>query len=138
MNIGIIRAFIADQRVAKSIVFQELGVPPDIKAIEWSMRHSAIMAKYQEKPFADVFYPHGYGLELQIGDRYIDFDYSREGRQNGFDEWRIFVYLIGGWPYNDSHPSDDLLNERVRNWFEKLEAEKRIERLDNLYYFTSD
>ncbi len=136
MNCSILDAFIADQRRAKSIVADKLGVPVDIPALEWSLRHNEICEAYASKPFADAFTPHGYGLEFQTGDLYIDYDYSERGRPDGFDAWRIFVYLLAG-DYDCNGP-DDHLQERVSRWFETLVRTRKIEQLDNLYYLRAD
>jgi hypothetical protein len=133
MNLSIITSFIRDQRRARQIVFEKLEVPVDIPALEWAMQFREVQNKYQVCPFADIFRPHGYGLELQMGDLYIDFDYSEQGRADGFDSWRIFTYLMAG-DY-DNNGSDVHICDRVFDWISTLDRAGRIQRLDNLYYF---
>ena len=135
MNISIISAFIADQRKAKQIVSAKLGVPEDIHAMEWATRYSDIRKRYDASPFADIFEMHGYGLELQVGDLYIDFDYSERGCADGFDSWRIFVYVMAG--KFDNRGLDKHISDRIDDWFDDLISAGRIAELDNLYYLTS-
>jgi len=85
LNISILNAFLADQRKAKQIVSAKLAIPENICASEWATHFTEIWQSYDACPFADVFRPHGYGLELQIGDLFIDYDYSETGRADGFD-----------------------------------------------------
>lgn len=132
MNLSILKAFIADQREAKAIVSEKLNVPEDLRAYEWATRFSEIRAAYHARPFADIFKPHGYGLELKIGDLSIDYDYSESGRADGFDAWRIFTYITAG--EFDCNGPDDLISERVDRWFEKLLSAGKIYRADNLFY----
>ena len=96
MNLSLLNAFIAEQRKAKQIVADWLNFIENITAQQWSDRYTEIISKYEVQPFADVFTSHGFGLELMIGDFYIDYDYSRSGRQDGLNAWHIFVYLIAG------------------------------------------
>ncbi|MCA8989895.1 MAG: hypothetical protein KDA78_19775, partial [Planctomycetaceae bacterium] len=63
MNISILNAFLADQRRAKQLVSDKLGVPVDIHALDWTARYKELKKAYEECPFADVFCMHGYGLE---------------------------------------------------------------------------
>jgi hypothetical protein len=111
MNRSVLNSFIADQRKAKAIVSANLEVPQDIRAFEWALQHSEIRDAYNASPFAEIFRPHGYGLELKIGNLYIDFDYSETGRADGFDAWRIFVYLTAG-QFNINGP-DEHLSDRI-------------------------
>ncbi len=133
MNISIINSFLSDQRQAKQIVSQKLGVDVNIPALDWSLQHLQICEAYDASPFADIFRPHGYGLELQIGDLYIDFDYSRTGRPDGFDSWRIFIYSMAG--HFDNRGPDKYTSDRIDNWIKSLALDGRIQQLDNLYYF---
>ena len=87
-------------------------------------------------PFADTFRPHGYGLELQIGDLYIDYDYSQTGRADGFDSWRIFVYLMAG--QFDNRGQDKYISDQIDNWIETLLLGRATQKLDNLYYFADN
>ncbi len=133
MNRSLINSFLADQRKAKSIVASWLNTEPDLKAMEWASRLKQIRDAYDADPFADIFKPHGIGLELQIGDLYVDYDYSETGRADGFDAWRIFVHITAG-RYDNNGPDNHLLH-RVNAWLADLARTDRIAKLDNLYYF---
>ena len=133
MNRSLINAFLADQRKAKSIVASRLNIEPNIKALEWASRLSQIRDAYNADPFADIFKPHGFGLELQIGDLYVDYDYSETGRADGFDAWRILVHITAG-RYDNNGP-DKHLSDRIDAWFSELTQTGQIAKLDNLYYF---
>lgn len=136
MNISILNAFIADQRKAKAIVSKHLDVPENIPAIDWTRQYSSVQKKFAEKPFADVFVPHGYGLELKIGELYIDYDYSTEGRADGFDAWRLFVYVTAG--EFDNRGPDKHLRDRVFGWVDELHSSGRLTHPDNLYYVANN
>ena len=131
MNFAIIQAFINDQRRAKLLVDNELGIPVDIPALEWARRFREISELYAGKPFADVFRPHGFGLEIKTADFYIDYDYSKLGLADGFDSWRIYTYIMAG--EFDNRGSDKHICDRVYGWFDQLTAERKIEKRDNLY-----
>lgn len=136
MNLSILNAFIADQQRAKSIVASHLDIPLNITAFDWASQLLEISDVYGDDPFADVFQPHGYGLELQIGDLYIDYDYSRSGRPDGFDAWRIFVYITAG-KYDNNGP-DKHIYDRVDEWFVELIQAELVTKLDNLYYLNTN
>ena len=135
MNTSILHAFLADQRTAKRLISEKLGVPKDIRASDWATRYPELRKAYDVLPFADVFRIHGYGLEIQIGDFYVDFDYSRDGLADGFDSWRIFLYLMAG--RFDNRGSDKHISDRIDSWFDELIRQGRIKKLDNLYYLTN-
>jgi hypothetical protein len=132
MNLGLIRVFLLDQRRAKQEVSKHFNVPPEMTAMDWVGQSSRFRTQFAQRPFADVFKPHGYGLELRIADFYIDFDYSTEGRSDGFDAWRLFVYITAG--KYDNTGADGVLCGRVFEWFEELKSTGRIIHSDNLYY----
>jgi hypothetical protein len=132
LNTSILLAFIADQRKAKHIVADRLGIIVDLPSQHWVDRYPEIICKYNSQPFADVFTPHGHGLELKIGDFYIDYDYSRTGRPDGFDAWRIFVYLMAG-QYDNNGP-DKHFFDRVLQWIDQLAKSGKLIEEDYLYY----
>jgi hypothetical protein len=133
MNLSIINSFVADQRRAKQIVSEKLGVPEDIPALQWASLYTRISHAYEASPFADVFRPHGYGLELQIGELYIDYDYSKTGRGDGFDAWRVFAWMMAG--QFDNRSQDKYISDRIHDWIGSLAQAGRVQKLDNLYYF---
>ena len=132
MNESILLAFIADQRKAKRIVADRLGLLENIPALDWVDRYTEILCKYEAQPFADVFVPHGFGLELKMGEFYIDYDYSKTGRPDGFDAWRIYVYLMAG-NYDNNGPDNYFCN-RVFQWIDELARSGRLIKEDSLYY----
>ncbi|MDB4786701.1 MAG: hypothetical protein P8M30_19855 [Planctomycetaceae bacterium] len=135
MNLSILKAFITDQRQAKSIVNAKLNIPEDITAMDWAESYCNIRDAYNSAPFAEIFMPHGYGLEIKIGDLYIDYDYSKTGRADGFDDWRIFVFMMAG--QFDNNGPDKHIADRVYEWFRELVESKYLVKKDNLYYINS-
>lgn len=135
MNISILKTFLADQRRAKRLVSEKLGIPENIRALEWAIRSRELRKSYDACPFASVFRIHGYGLEIEVDDLYIDFDYSEQGLADGFDSWRIFVYIMAG--QFDNRGTDKHISDRIDKWFDELIQLGRIEKLDNLYYLTN-
>jgi len=132
MNLSLIRSFIADQTTAKDIVYRHFGVAPNTKAMNWASVLEKVRRDYEVNPFAQKFYPHGYGLELAVDDLYIDFDYSKEGYPDGFDKWRLYVHLMGG--KFDNNGPDNYIYDRLSDWFEGLVFEGKIVERDNLFY----
>lgn len=132
MNFGILRAFLQDQRRAKRLVSERLGVSEDILAVDWALQHLELFEAYRKAPFAKIFRPHGYGLELKLNDLHIDYDYSREGRRDGFDAWRLFVYMKKG--RFDNRGPDRLVCYRVEDWVNGLCESGRAIHPDNLCY----
>jgi len=133
LNLSIINSFITEQRRAKQIVAEKLGVSVDIAAPNWASLHRKICAAYEVCPFADRFRPHGYGLELRSGDLYVDFDYSETGRADGFDAWRVFTWMMAG--QFDNRSQDKYICDQIYSWIDSLARAGRIQKLDNLYYF---
>lgn len=132
VNLALLQAFIVDQRRAKSLVASKLGFPTDIRAVEWATSFTQIRDAYAASPFADVFRPHGYGLEIKTPDLYIDYDYSESGRPDGFDSWRIFTHIMAG-DY-DNRGNDKHISDRVDAWFDKLIADGKIIKHYNLFH----
>ncbi len=132
MNISLIHAFVNDQRTAKNIISKNLDIPVNINADEWAKNYTDLRRKYDANPFADIFKIHGYGVEMMINELYIDFDYSIEGREDGFDAWKLFTYLTAG-DY-DCNTSDDAIHDKLRGWCNKLIKSGKIQKLDNLCY----
>lgn len=133
MNTSILKTFLADQRRAKRLVADKPGIPENIRALDWTIRSCELRKSYDLCPFANVFRIHGYGLEIQVDDLYIDFDFSEQGLADGFDSWRIFVYIMAG--RFDNRGADKHISDRVDRWFNELIQLGCIEKLDNLYYF---
>lgn len=132
MNTSILNSFLADQRRAKRLMSVRFGIPEDIRALDWVLCSRELREAYDVCPFASIFRIHGYGLEIQVDDLYVDFDYSIQGWADGFDSWRIFVYIMAG--RFDNRGPDKQVSDRVDEWFRELIQLERIEKRDNLYY----
>ncbi|ADB15840.1 hypothetical protein Psta_1158 [Pirellula staleyi DSM 6068] len=132
MNTSILNTFLSDQRRAKRLVSDKLGIPENIRALDWAVHSCELRKSYDVCPFANVFRIHGYGLEIQVDDLHVDFDYSEQGLADGFDSWRIFVYIMAG--RFDNRGTDKHISDRVDGWFDELIQLGRIEKRDNLYY----
>ncbi|HPQ40746.1 MAG TPA: hypothetical protein PLV45_10270, partial [bacterium] len=124
--------FLKMQRKAKDLIHQKLGVPPTIRAMTWIARSAEIKAAYEVDPFAKTFYIHGMGVQIVTDDINIDFDYSLNGYEDGFDDWRIFMFIVGG----DSSKWDPEVHlyKAIGQWFEDLESKGLIQMRDNLFY----
>jgi hypothetical protein len=130
----LIHDFLKMQRQAKELIHQKLGIPPTIRAFEWEARHSKIKTAYESNPFAEVFFIHGLGVRIVTDDINIDFDYSLNGYEDGFDDWRIFLFAIGGDP--SKWDPKGTLCKAFSQWFKELEAKGCIKMRDNLYYLS--
>lgn len=83
------------------------------------------------------YYFHGIGLCVTFPNRVVDWDFGHNGRLNGFDAWRLWIFATEG--------TDQFPEFRQKEVLEKtfIEAEiqgiikKRFENLqDNLYYLS--
>ena len=136
MNTLILNEFLTDQQRAKRLVSEKLRTPEDMRALDWASRHSELRAAYDVCPFAEVFRIHGYGLEIRVGDLHIDFDYSELGLPDGFDPWRVFVYIMAG--HSRNRLSEEKTSKLVDIWFDDLIQKGQVQKLDNLYYLTNE
>ena len=122
------------QRQAKDLIHRELDVPPNTRALAWEANRSKIKAAYEAAPFAKTFFIHGLGVRIKTDDIDIDFDYSEKGYEDGFDDWRIYEFIIGYDP--EKWDPDGNLFTVVNQWFKSLESKGSIRMRDNLYYLT--
>jgi hypothetical protein len=90
--IEVIRRFIERQSYVRKRLQAVFGVPEDVKARDWAYMHLDLMEKHRKNPVAEVFRPHGYGIEFRDDTVHIDFDYCLSGRPDGFDAWRLLVF----------------------------------------------
>ena len=78
----------------------------------------------------------GVTYQIRVGDLHIDFDYSQLGLPDGFDPWRIFVYIMAG--HSRNRTSEEETSECVDIWFDDLIQNGQVQKLDNLYYLTNE
>jgi hypothetical protein len=128
----LIHEFLKMQRQAKDLIHQKLGIPPNTRASVWEANHSKIRATYEAAPFAKTFFIHGLGVRIITDDINIDFDYSMEGYEDGFDDWRIFMFMIGCDP-SKWDPKGKLF-QAINQWVKDLELNAHIQMRDNLFY----
>ena len=135
MNLSIIHKFIEDQSKVNDILCDRLQVPRGVKAHDWAMESGSYRNAYEKSHFARKFYIHGFGIEYEDENIYIDYDYGQTVSLGGFDEWRIYIYLTAGDP--NKWDKNRSLQKSIYTWLEELSEGKVIKRLDSLYYFAS-
>jgi len=121
------------------ILNRRYGVPHGIKAQDWVAKYHHLQKEHDEKPFAKTFMIHGYGIKYEDENVSIDFDFSERGISNGFDEWRIFVYLCYDSPHildknNYLKLSLESIKTSIERWFAQLVTNKIIVKHGNLYH----
>ena len=75
LSLGIQQLDLSDQVKVREVIHKKLGVGYKITGPEWHMRRKEILEKYKASPFAELFNPHGYGLEYKDSSIHIDFDF---------------------------------------------------------------
>ena len=135
MHIETIHKFIANQGYVIGILRKNFNLPDGVTGRDWANVYKQVKAKYEKNPFAKQFYIHGYGLEYEDDKVYIDFDFGSNGRYDGFDEWRIFMYVTRGKP-NEVDPGRKIQNE-IEDWFKTAVQNGVIYRDYPLYYLKS-
>ncbi len=134
MTLEAVHRFIEDQRKAKQLLAEELGIPEDIPAVTWSYYYGEILDVYERNPFADHFFPHGLGLAIKVDDLSIDFDFSMNGLPDGFDPWRLARHMSENATGSDDREWPSY--QEATEWVNQLVAEGKAVRLDNLFYLT--
>lgn len=104
MNLSIIGDFIKDQRYVVNILREKFSISLNIRGPTWVQQYSIIKQAYDKAPFAKTFYVHGFVIEYEDENVYIDFDYGVDISLGGFDEWTIYMYITKGDPQNDLPP----------------------------------
>ncbi|MDJ1473811.1 DUF6896 domain-containing protein [Xanthocytophaga flava] len=82
------------------------------------------------------YYFHGIGCRISIGKEQIDFNYGINGRIDGFDPWRISLFLRD----KSDDPLSTLSEGEIQNRFDLLEDKDVIQKTArfpgwHLYYF---
>jgi hypothetical protein len=88
----LIRQFVQAQNYVLQQLHLHFQVDPYITAMEWAFLRQSLLARQRQHPVAQIFSPHGFGLEFKDEQVHIDFDFSRSGRPNGFDGWRLYLF----------------------------------------------
>lgn len=61
---------------------------------------------------------HGVGCRVEMGGKSVDFDFGEEGRHDGFDAWRLWLYAEerhDRYPmFRDCHSIEHLIMEAAR------------------------
>lgn len=109
-------------------------IPPNTRALLWEANRIKIQAAYDAFPFAKTFFIHGLGVRIITDELNIDFDYSLDGLEDGFDDWRIFMFMVGCDPQKWDPKGN--MYRALRQWFTELETNGHIEMRDNLYYLS--
>lgn len=89
----VIRRFITAQNHVIGKLYDHYGVDKSITAFDWAFMASEMRAKHRSSPIAEIFRVHGNGLEFKDPQVHIDYDYSGSGRPNGFDDWRLLLFV---------------------------------------------
>ena len=71
---------------------------------------------------------HGYGVELVLADVTIDFDWGENGEPDGFDAWRLYVFLL------NNRPTDTRTDDEIQGWLDETLAEGELTMFGKLYF----
>ncbi|MFL1505410.1 DUF6896 domain-containing protein [Pseudomonas sp. O64] len=96
--------------------------------------------RIQKKPrcgmvIGDVTYElHGIGCCVYLSGICIDFDYGPDGRVDGFDAWRLYIYACELPKRHKKYTSKEALDHEFNEYL-KLEKAKKIPgSMSNLYF----
>ena len=116
-------------------MFKRLDVPLLISGQEGVAISREIINRYHDSPFAKTFKVHGYGIEFEDDNVFIDFDYNVISQlDSGFDDWRIYYYLCNGDV--EKWDKSNLLQDNIRIWFQEMERDGIIQKKNNLFYLS--
>ena len=132
MNLSIIRGFISDQKYVDNVLRGKFKTQQNITGPIWAKQFAILQQAYDKEPFAKKFYMHGFGIEYEDENVYIDYDYGTNVSLGGFDEWRIYMYITKGDPIK--WDSTKALQKSIGVWFKDLVANKIISYQHPLYY----
>jgi hypothetical protein len=129
----IIRRFRAAQDRGVATLLR-LGVPLPASNREWG-RLCAARGIYQTRELDGIgIYVHGYGIELILDDVSIDWDWGDAGEPDGFDAWRLWVFV------SQNHLDVGIAPERreafaqIGAWLEESHLAGELTRDMHLYY----
>ena len=73
-------------------------------------------------------YTHGFGVELEIGDLTIDFDWGENGEPDRFDTWRLYKFTL------DNGGPDSCSYDAVQRWLNDALAAGELTKSGSLYF----
>ncbi len=83
----------------------------------------------------DVTYElHGVGCRVYISEICIDFDYGPEGRVDGFDLWRLFIYACERPDKYDKYTNKEFLENDFNEYLKLGKAKKIPGGMSSLYF----
>ncbi|WP_051435666.1 DUF6896 domain-containing protein [Shewanella fidelis] len=89
----LINQFNEVQLKAVAILESEFGCPRPDSNIDFVTRCAPHIRKMGYESGGYRIRPHGYGMEITIDGKTIDFDFGAAGEINGFDAWRLYHFV---------------------------------------------
>ena len=125
---GLIQRFRDAQDAGVRALTEQLRVPKPASNMEWPV--VCIDHKIDRRcRLNDIdVYTHGYGVELNIGDLTIDFDWGENGEPDGFDAWRLYNFTF------DNGGSDSYTHDKIQEWIDAAVAAGELTKSGFLYY----
>ncbi|MBF6029052.1 hypothetical protein ICY20_15005 [Pseudomonas sp. P115] len=83
----------------------------------------------------DVTYElHGIGCSVCLSEICVDFDYGPDGRVDGFDPWRLYMYACEVPRKFKKYTDKEFLDREFDEYLKKGKAQKINESISNLYF----
>ena len=86
---NLIRLFNKAQENALIILENFFSCSRPVSRMDYISRCVPIIREANYEASGHKIRPHGYGMEINVGDITIDFDFGENGEINGFDAWRL-------------------------------------------------
>ena len=77
---------------------------------------------------------HGIGCRVYISEKCIDFDYGPDGRIDGFDSWRLYIYACEVPKKYKKYTNKTTLEREFSEYVEKGKAKKIQGSISNLFF----
>lgn len=77
---------------------------------------------------------HGIGCRVYLSEICIDFDYGPDGRVDGFDAWRLYMYACEIPHKYEKYTDKEFLDREFNEFLKKGTAKKIKESMSNLYF----
>jgi len=87
--INLIKLFNKTQAKALDILETKFSCSRPVSTADYISRCVPIIREANYEASVYKIRPHGYGMEINVGSKTIDFDFGQNGEFNGFDAWRL-------------------------------------------------
>ncbi len=91
--INLIKLFNEAQIKALDILETNFSCSRPVSTMDYISRCVPVIKEANYEASGYKIRPHGYGMEINVGGKTIDFDFGENGEFNGFDAWRLEYFV---------------------------------------------